>query len=480
MAPSSPAKRDSGLVNGRPRIKGPIDGRPTLMLTAFDLAALGYQVDEYEMSGIAASYRMQGPRRRNGHWNVGPHRSAPFVTRMVVVRPARSSDFNGSVIVEWLNVSAGADTAPEWGYLHREIVRSGYAWIGVSAQKAGIDGGGLMSFPGMEPLKKAQPERYADLNHPGDAFCYDIFTQVAHALRSEAERLLGSREVKSLIAVGESQSAGRLTTYINAVAPLEQAFDGYLVHSRFGGAPGLGKSSMLSALLGALQPVHLRTDTSVPILNFITETDLMMKRFGYLPARQPDHDRLRTWEVAGTAHADTYVMGASLIDSGTLSPHDMADAMAPTLNLLGLTLPGDINAAPQHHYIMMAALSALNHWVTTGESPPAGERLTLEAGQPPRLKLDVVGNALGGVRSPWMDVPTCRFSGMAIEKSRMGALFGSTLPLDPASLLQLYPAGRADYLAQFSEALAAAILAGFILPRDRDEIEALAAASYPG
>nr|WP_303695008.1 alpha/beta hydrolase domain-containing protein [Brevundimonas subvibrioides] len=480
MASPTPDNRHTGLVKGPPRIKGPVDGRPTLMLTAFDLAALGYQVDEYVLSGTAASYRMQGQRRRNGQWNIHPQGSAPYATRIVVARPTRLSDFNGTVLVEWLNVSAGADTAPEWGYLHREIVRSGYAWVGVSAQKAGIDGGGLMSFPGMEPLKKAQPERYADLNHPGDAFCYDIFTQVAHALRNEPERLLGSREINSLIAVGESQSAGRLTTYINAVAPLEQAFNGYLVHSRFGGAPGLGKTSVLSALLGALQPVHLRTDTPVPILNLITETDLMMKRFGYLPARQPDHDRLRTWEVAGTAHADTYVMGASLIDSGTLSPEDMADAMAPTRNLLGLTLPGDINAAPQHHYIMMAALSALNQWVTTGESPPAGERLTLEAGQSPRLKLDRVGNALGGVRSPWMDVPTCRLSGMAIAKSRMGALFGSTAPLDPASLSRLYPAGRADYLVKFSEALAAAISAGFILSRDRTEIEALAAASYPG
>jgi hypothetical protein len=62
----------------------------------------------------------------------------------------------------------------------------------------------------------------------------------------------------------------------------------------------------------------------------------------------------------------------------------------------------------------------------------------------------------------------------------MGALFGSTVPLDPASLLRLYPAGRAHYLAKFSEALAAAISAGFILSRDRTEIEALAAASYPG
>ncbi|OYX74280.1 MAG: hypothetical protein B7Y81_00575 [Caulobacter sp. 32-67-35] len=448
-------------------------------MTAFDLADLGYRVEEYFLSGIATSYRAIGAQGRDGRWLARPHKTAEYTTRMVVVRPERPAAFNGTVVVEWLNVSAGADTAPEWGYTHRELIRGGYGWVGVSVQMAGIEGGGLMAFPGMEPLRKADPQRYAPLKHPGDGFCYDIFTQAAQALRAEPERLLGAPSVRTLIAAGESQSAGRLTTYINAIAPLEQAFDGYLVHSRFGGAPGLGKSSMLMSLLTALRPVHLRTDTTVPVLNFITETDLIMQRFGYLPARQPDHDRLRTWEVAGTAHADTYVMGASPMDSGTASTEDLARALAPTCNLLGLTLPGEINAAPQHHYVMMAALSALNRWVTTGEAPPAGTRLTIDGTKPARLTLDEVGNAVGGIRSPWMDVPTCKLSGLAIAKSRMGALFGSTGPLDPGSLSRLYPAGRADYLAKFRDALASAIAAGFILPADRDEIEALAAASYP-
>ena len=456
-----------------------IAGQPALALTAFDLADVGYRVDEYFLSGRATSYRAVGAQGRDGRWSARPDKMAEYVTRMVVVRPKQPAAFNGTVVVEWLNVSAGADTAPEWGYTHRELIRGGYGWVGVSAQKAGIDGGGLMAFPGMEPLKKADPERYASLRHPGDAFCYDIFTQAAQALRAKPGRLLGVPAVTTLIAAGESQSAGRLTTYINAIAPIEQAFDGYLVHSRFGGAPSLGKSSMLASLLGALKPVHIRTDMTTPVLNFITETDLMMKRFGYLPARQPDHDWLRTWEVAGTAHADTYVMGASPIDSGAASPEDMAKALAPTRNLLGLTLPGEINAAPQHHYVMMAALSALNRWITTGAAPPSGPRLTVNDAKPAKLALDGVGNAAGGVRSPWMDVPTCKLSGLATVSSRMGALFGSTGPLDVGGLARLYPGGRRDYLVKFQAALASAIDAGFILPGDRNEIQALAAASYP-
>jgi hypothetical protein len=477
---ASPSKSTAPSAAGHSEtVEDRIAGQPALALTAFDLADVGYRVDEYFLSGRATSYRAVGAQGRDGRWSARPDKTAEYVTRMVVVRPKQPAAFNGTVVVEWLNVSAGADTAPEWGYTHRELIRGGYGWVGVSAQKAGIDGGGLMAFPGMEPLKKADPERYASLRHPGDPFSYDIFTQAARALRAKPGRLLGVPAVTTLIAAGESQSAGRLTTYINAIAPIEKAFDGYLVHSRFGGAPGLGKSSLLVSLLTALKPVHIRTDTSAPVLNFITETDLMMKRFGYLPARQPDHDRLRTWEVAGTAHADTYVMGASPIDSGAASAADMAKALAPTRNLLGLTLPGEINAAPQHHYVMMAALSALNRWITTGVAPPSGPRLTVEDAKPVKLALDEVGNAAGGIRTPWMDIPTCKLSGLATASSRMGALFGSTGPLDVGALARLYPGGRGDYLAKFQVALVSAIDAGFILPGDRDEIQALAAASYP-
>ena len=32
-------------------------------------------------------------------------------------------------------------------------------------------------------LRAIDPERYGDLHHPGDAYAYDIYTQVARALR---------------------------------------------------------------------------------------------------------------------------------------------------------------------------------------------------------------------------------------------------------------------------------------------------------
>jgi hypothetical protein len=80
-------------------------------------------------------------------------------------------------------------------------------------------------------LRRVDPARYSSLDHPGDGYAFDIFTQVARAIRAGGEPL-GGAQPQRLIAAGESQSAGALVTYYNGVAPLTHAFDGYLVHSR--------------------------------------------------------------------------------------------------------------------------------------------------------------------------------------------------------------------------------------------------------
>ncbi len=78
--------------------------------------------------------------------------------------------------MEWLNVSGGADAGPDWMLGHNELVREGFVWVGVSAQRVGVDA-----------LKSADPTRgeavrYANLSHPGDSYSYDIFSQAGQAI----------------------------------------------------------------------------------------------------------------------------------------------------------------------------------------------------------------------------------------------------------------------------------------------------------
>ena len=465
-----------------------IPGKPVLSLGSFELSTLNYVVQEYSFSGEAVSYQPQGAQGVDGRWAVKADQHAPFTTRLVVVRPSDPAKFNGTVLVEWLNVSAGTDVTPDWSYTHRELVRQGYAYVAVSAQKVGIDGGGMIiAIPGMMPLKKADPERYAALNHPGDAFSYDIFTQAARAVRNTRDsHLLGPLKPKHVLATGESQSAGFLTTYVDAIEPIANAFDGFLIHSRFGSGAPLQGNYMPNASATAAKPIRIdglqiRGDLKKPVLVFITETDLMFPG-GYLSARQPDSDHLRVWEVAGTAHGDLYVLSVSAIDSGSAPIETLAKAFAPTNNVMGMTLPQPINAAPQHHYVMQAALASLNRWIVSKEAPPHGQRLDVSMSGAPQLVLDGNGNATGGIRSPWVDVPTSRLSGLVAGLGQMPRglpdLLGTTDPFHADVLAKLYPGGKPEYLEKFTASLKSAIGAGFILPADEAEIKALAAQSF--
>jgi hypothetical protein len=466
-----------------------IPGRPVLSLGTFDLSTLHYVVQEYLLSGDAVSYRAVGVQGSDGRWNVEVDKQSPFTTRLVVIRPEDPAKFNGTAVVEWLNVSAGTDVTPDWSYTHRELIRQGYAYVGVSAQKAGIDGGGMaIGIPGLMPLKKADPQRYALLNHPGDAFAYDIYTQAARAIRhSRDTRLLGPLIPKHVLATGESQSAGFLTTYVDAIEPIAKTFDGFLIHSRFGaGAPLEGNYMPNAGSTAVKQQVRIdglqiRIDMHKPVLIFISETDLMFPG-GYLSARQPDNDYLRVWEVAGTAHGDTYVLSASAVDSGSASIQTLAKAYAPSNSVMGVALAQPMNSAPQHHYAMQAALAALNGWVVSGKGPPRGQRLNVNQSAVPQLVLDENGNATGGIRSPWVDVPTARLSGLVSGLGQtprgLGDLLGVTEPFNTEKLSGLYPGGQQEYVRKFDTSLKSAIAAGFILPADEAEIKALAAYSF--
>ena len=194
----------------------------------------------------------------------------------MVLTPVDPAAFNGTVLVEWLNVSGGIDAPAVWLMAHREIVREGYAYVAVSVQQVGVQGGTNMGPAGDMSLKKLDPERYAPLRHPGDAYAFDIFSQVGRLVRDgggEAGQSLGALTPEFVVAVGESQSALFLTTYVNAVDHVATTYDGFLVHSRFGSSAPLDGSSIFESSESWSPAVRFRPDGRVPVLTVITETD---------------------------------------------------------------------------------------------------------------------------------------------------------------------------------------------------------------
>lgn len=419
-----------------------LDGASSLMAArpGPDLAAHGYTETEYVVRGSAASYTGEQPG--DGRWSLVESGSADFATRCVVRRPVDAQAFSGTVLVEWLNVSSGADAAPDWTYLSDEIVRRGHAWVGVSAQYVGVEGGsGTVGDLGLQPLK-ADP-RYAGLGHPGDAYCYGIYTAVAAALGAGP---LADLAVTARLAVGESQSAYALTTYANGVQPLTGLFDGFLIHSRGGSAMPLGEPGLALDLADFRNndPVVIRDDLAVPVLMVQTETDLT-GRLRYLAARQDDTELIRLWEIAGTAHTDKFMIG------------EFEDFLG---------CPRPVNTG-QQAYVLRAALRHLDTWARTGEPAPRAARLTVQDGA---FVVDDVGNARGGIRTPVVDAPTGILRGdTEPDAPVICQLFGSTLPLDDDTLRWLYT-DRAAYLKAYEEATDEAIASGFVLAEDRDAV----------
>ena len=324
-------------------------------------------------------------------------------------------------------------------------------------------------------LKAVNPVRYGPLVHPGDSFSYDMFSQVAEALRHPSGVApLGDLRPRRLIAVGESQSAGRMVTYVNAVHPVAKVYDGFLIHSRGDGGGPLSQNPQTSITVP--KPSLIRTDVDVPVLIFETETDLIT--LGYFAARQPDAGNVRLWEVAGTAHDDAYGLSVGPDDAGKGALD--TTYLPPLTSIFGvITCDKPINAGPQH-YVLNAALRRLDQWVRRGRvrGGPTSPRLQVEA-SPPTIARDALGNALGGIRTPQVDVPIAALSGFGQSGSGFCGIFGTTVPFDAATLARLYPS-HARYVAAVAKAARRVVRAGFLVDVDAAVIRATAKASTIG
>ena len=451
------AARGSGVP--RPLVIGPITGgahgRP-FTSSPLPLKPAGYVQQEFFLRGTATGYLPVGKWRGNGRWTAKPAETAPYETRILVRRPANPAKFNGTVVVEWLNVSFQVDVDPDYLYESQELLKQGYAWVGVSAQQLGVQG--------LLGLKQWDPKRYHALHHPGDTFSYSIFSQAAKSLIDPlGAHPLGSLRPRLLLADGESQSAFRMVTYANAIQPLNHLFGGFLIHSR--GAAGAAISQAPQPAPAMPSVARIRTDLGVPTLTVETETDIIPTGLGYLPATQPDTQQFRLWEVPGTAHVDQTELG--------LASTEVLRDVPGFPQLPCSALPND----GQERYVMDAALAQLNHWALSG----------VPAAQAPLIKIrngtyvtDKFGNAVGGLRTPAVQVPIATLTGLGNTGSNpLCFLLGTTTPLTAGQLAKLYP-NHAVYVLAVERAAAQDVRAGFLLPGDALQIDAAAAASQTG
>jgi hypothetical protein len=209
--------------------------------------------------------------------------------------------------------------------------------------------------------------------------------------------------------------------------------------------PG-ASADLVGSITNPLHPIF-RGDLDAPILDAQTESDVTSV-LNSSAVRQPDTERFRLWEVAGTAHADAHLIGAIA---------DNVNCGVP------------INAGPMH-VVAKSALHALESWVRTGEAPVIAPRIEMTNDATPAIARDADGIALGGIRTPPVDVPVDVLSGVpGSSTDLLCILLGSTTPLSDTRLAELYT-NRASYQEEYATATDQAIKAGFVLEPDRDAL----------
>lgn len=428
-----------------------VPGTHPLDASVVDLAKYGYQEREYYASGTANRYRIKNPLAKatlvdGGH---------PYKTRIVVRRPSDPKHFNGIVVVEWYNVSAGQDIDFCWGGSHDYLMREGYAWVGVSAQRVGI-----------KQLNAWSPARYSalsaeasnddpqggTLDDRGDVLSWDIYGQVGAALlghQGSSDPLAGLA-VKRLIAAGESQSALRLTAYYNSIQPLHNLYQGFLYYDAAG---------------------SLRNDAKVPAISVGTEFGAAFP----VIAATGDTLFLRRWPVAGTSHVSYQEMDG-YIDVETLRDGFLKSQYGKAVSLTQAT-PGckqqPLWSKAPTELVLNAAYEALKRWIDNGTPAPAAPQF--ERNPDGALMRDADGELLGGIRLPQITAPTGQNSGF---NSGPGTcmLTGFHHDYSPAELKARYH-DRARYVREVEKATQEVLNAGFILPYDAEQIRQAAKAS---
>ena len=432
--------------------------------TVDDLAKYGYVEEEFFVEGTANRYT--APAGATGAVVDGGH---PYRTRIMVRRPASRAAFNGTAVIEWNNVTPGHDLDIDWLQAHDYWMRTGYVWVGVSAQRVGV-----------EALKVWNATRYGtlDVTHGGtitnDDLSYDIFAQAAQVVRAPAGvDVVGGLRVQRLFATGHSQSAGRLATYVNSVHPLAPIFDAVVVH---------GGGGRIRSDLGTLK-----------VWKLLSETDVLGSQAS---VRQPDSANFRSWEVAGDSHVDQQFVASSRKltqrDGNPVAPGPTPGAGRGTAAAAGSgaatpatgrggTGPGTTAAAmgtaspcdrPPYshvpfHYVMNAAFDHLQRWVKDGTLPPSAPPIeTSSAGPPAVVTRDDHGNALGGIRLSEHAVPTGVNTGQNAGPG-FCRLYGSHTDFDAATLTSLYPTHNA-YVSAVKSATEKNLKVGYILKADAD------------
>ena len=359
--------------------------------------------------------------------------AAPYQTRIVVRRPKDPNAFSGTVVAEAQH-AGGRSLIFEWSRV--SVLTRHHLFVEIVHGPANV-----------ATMKTFNAERYAPLNIAmGQA--NEIIAQVGRLVKAKAGPF-APYDVKRITLMGTSASSATVRAYLAAHAEQRMPdgkpiYDGFLLTSTLGNAP---------------LPV-----VDVPIIQMPTQTEVATYAQQGVGYRRPDSDepgnRYRLYEVAGMPHNNARDRPEFQTDPCTLP---VTDFHAGAFTALGL-----------NHLV---------EWIANGKTPPHAPPITVDqdtAGDNSPLALDGNGNAKGGVRNVWVDVPIATYGVMGKGKTqaqdRQCQLAGTEVPLPAATLKSLYR-DKSDYETKVEKRLGELVKEGWFLPEYVDVIKADARAT---
>jgi hypothetical protein len=363
----------------------------------------------------------------------GTAKDAPYTTRIIVRRPKDANTFSGVVVAEALH-AGGRSLIFEWSRL--SILTRRHMFVEIVHSPANIN-----------LLKTFNAERYAPLSIVMGQ-TNEIIAQAGMLLKS-ATGPLGAYRVRAITLMGTSASSGTVRNYLVDHPALRLAnggpiFDGFLLTSTNG---------------NTTLPI-----VDVPMIQMPTQTEVVTWAEMGIAYRRPDSDepgnRFRLYEVAGMPHNNSRDSPAFQNDPCTLPVTDFPAGAFTAL-----------------------ALNHLVDWITAGKTPPRAAPIAVDqntAGDGSHLALDEHGNAKGGIRNVWVDVPVATHGvfgkGKTTATDRLCLLAGTKVPLPDAALKQLYT-NQGQYTAKVERRLKELIAQGWFLPEYADMVRRDAAAT---
>jgi hypothetical protein len=344
----------------------------------------------------------------------------PYTTRILVRQPEDPKRFSGIVAAEPMHASGNS-----WMFFFTRtcMMRHGYISVEIAPQKAATEA----------TIVASNPQRYARITIPDASQANEILAQVGALIKGNgATSPLAGMRVRHLIMMGTSQSSGTLRAYLPAHAAWRMPdgkpiFDGFLATST-AGMP--------------IPPVD------VPLIQIATQTEVNGGAKGGSAYRRADGDapgdQFRLYEMAGMPHNDSR-------ENPTYDPDPCK--MPVTKFPVGA--------------MMAMGLHNVIEWVDKRTVPPRAERIVVENGA---IAVDANGNAKGGVRNTYVDVPVAKYTVPNSADPKPGTrsdfycgIAGVETPLAPDRLHALYK-DNADYRAKVKERLDELTRAGWFLP----------------